>query len=190
MVSNNEALENAWNQSRTTRMKRHKLTNLDELKIKAGSKGGGKSKEQTDELVESFFALHEAFPSYIPQDVYSPYTYGSGISPEPTKKQQFNPDDHRGKFCAHVAATHNGVEITGILFVKQCGHWKILEYNGNKRAGGTSGSFDAECKKGTLKITILHVLYDVDKPIVQPVSEGYGDLDILDIIGETGLEIS
>ena len=66
-----------------------------------------------------------------------------------------------------------------------------MEYNGNKLAGGTSGSFDALCKNGTLKITVLQVLFDADKPVVQlKEPEGYGELDILDIIGETGLEIS
>lgn len=197
MVSENKASENAWNQSRTTRMKKLKFTNLDELKIKAGLKGG-KSKEQTDGL-DKIIGLSEAYPSYIPTSVYPPYDYETITYPEPNwgdktqipyAKEQFNPDDHRGKFCAHVTAIYKGVELTGILFVKQCGHWKILEYNGNKRAGGTSGSFEAECKKGTLQITVLHVLFDADKPIVQPASEGFGELDILDIIGETGLEIS
>jgi len=209
MPYEDKALENAWNQSRTTRMKKHKTTylqlmvggaGLGEHEIKVGSKGQGKSKEQTDKLVEKLFAYNQYIPPYIPQDVYAPYIYGtttgtgtggqSSSTPQQPVKQQFNPDDHKGKFCAHVTLTYHDVEHTGILFVKQCGHWKLMEYNGNKLAGGTSGSFDALCKNGTLKITVLQVLFDADKPVVQPVSEGYGELDILDIIGETGLEIS
>ena len=166
-------------------------------------------KDDTDTLVENLFAHKTTgnssawIPNYIPQDVYAPYEWGTGTA-YPTQtptiaypsvapvKQQFNPEDHQGKYCAHVTLTYHGVEHTGILFVKKCGHWKLLEYNGAKLAGGNSGSFEAECKKGVLKITVLHVLYDADKPIVQPMKEpeGYGELDILDIIGETGLEIS
>jgi hypothetical protein len=165
-------------------------------------------KDDTDTLVENLFThkttgnSSEWIPNYIPQDVYAPYQWGNSTYPSnipsisnpsvPPAKQQFNPEDHQGKYCAHVHLTYHGVEHTGILFVKKCGHWKLLEYNGAKIAGGNSGSFEAECKKGILKIEVIHVLYDADKPIVQPAKEleGYGELDILDIIGENGLEIS
>jgi hypothetical protein len=59
--------------------------------------------------------------------------------------------------------TYNGVEHTGVLFVKKCGHWKLLEFNGTKLTGGTVGSFDKLIKDGSLKIMVHHTIFDADR---------------------------
>lgn len=104
---------------------------------------------------------------------YPSQTQQIPVKQEEKKKQEFKPEDHKGKFCAIVTLTHHGIERRGILFVKKCGHWKLCEYNGDKIAGGTAGSFENELKEGTLKITVHQTIY-TDAP--QETSED--DLEI------------
>jgi len=111
---------------------------------------------------------------------------GSGQSgpkqePEPPKKQEFNPDDHKGKFCAVADIIFMGISHTGVLFVKKCGHWKLLDFNGNKLAGGTAGSFDGLIKKGQLNVTVQKTLYDVNN-VPHPQKELDIDYDLEDLL--------
>lgn len=94
-----------------------------------------------------------------------------------SKKREFTADDWRGKFCALCTITFKeGIEQKGILFVKKCGHWKLLEFNGSKIAGGTAGSFETELKKGRMKIEVHKTLYNAD--YIEPVI-GADELEIL-----------
>lgn len=83
-------------------------------------------------------------------------------APVSSKKQEFDPEQHKGKFCAVATINHYGAEHKGILFVKKCGHWKICGFNGDQLGGGTAGSFERDLKNGSLKITVHTVLYDED----------------------------
>lgn len=116
--------------------------------------------------------------SNTPGTGYYPFAPAENVYQNPsviTKKQEFNPDDHRGKFCAVCTITYMGIDHTGVLFVKKCGHWKLCEFNGNKLAGGNAGSFDKEIKNGSLKIMVLHTIYDADR--VEPTI-GADELEI------------
>jgi hypothetical protein len=97
---------------------------------------------------------------------------------EESKKEEFNPEDHKGRFCAVVTILIDSagvsVEHNGVLFVKKCGHWKLLDFNGNKLAGGTAGSFEGDVKKGRLKIDVHRVLFDADAPVIEET-----DLEII-----------
>jgi hypothetical protein len=83
-----------------------------------------------------------------------------------SKKQEFSVEDHRGKFCAvaTVTTTHGDITIehTGVLFVKKCGHWKLMEFNGDKLGGGNAGSFEGDIRKGRMKIEVHKILYDAE----------------------------
>jgi hypothetical protein len=98
-------------------------------------------------------------------NTYPPTSIQQTPQKEEPKKQVFKPEDYKGKFCAIVTLTHHGVEHHGVLFVKKCGHWGLRGFNGSKLSGGGSGSFEAELKKGTLKITVHQTIYtDAPEP--------------------------
>jgi hypothetical protein len=98
--------------------------------------------------------------------------------PATAKKEVFDPEQHRGKFCAAVTIVTNDAGIraehTGVLFVRKCGHWKLCGYNGDKLAGGSVGSFEELTKSGRLVVTIHSVIYDDDR-----IKLDEGDLEIV-----------
>jgi hypothetical protein len=97
-----------------------------------------------------------------------------------SKKQEFSPEDHKGKFCAvaTVTTTHGDITIehTGVLFVKKCGHWKLMEFNGDKLGGGNAGSFEGDIRKGRMKIEIHKTIYDAEYQ--EPTGLGVDELEI------------
>jgi hypothetical protein len=110
------------------------------------------------------------------------YQYTTPTEKQEPKKQEFSPEDLKGKFCAVVTATFSsgGVtfEHTGVLFVKKCGHWKLMDFNGDKLGGGTAGSFEGNIEKGKMKIEVHKIIYDADKIEVETVL-GVDELEIL-----------
>jgi hypothetical protein len=120
---------------------------------------------------------------------FSPTTTSSTTSgipnqetPQESKKQEFTAEDWKGKFCAVATITHNGVIYRGVLFVRKCGHWKLLDFNGNRLTGGTSGSFDGLLEKGQLKVEVHSVIYDAEPKPESPDKEftlGADDLEIV-----------
>lgn len=149
------------------------------------SGGGGGSGQYTPQIQPPWTSQpasqQTGYWSTAPQpDWLHPSRTGDDTPPQQkpvSKKQEFTADDWRGKFCALCTITFKeGIEHKGILFVKKCGHWKLLEFNGSKIAGGTAGSFETELKKGRMKIEVHKTLYDAD--YVEPVI-GADELEIL-----------
>jgi hypothetical protein len=66
-------------------------------------------------------------------------------------KQKFDPDAFKGRFIAFATITMPGKDpISGILFVRKCGAWKLIDpINFARQAGGLEGSYDIEAKRYT-----------------------------------------
>ena len=104
-------------------------------------------------------------PWITQQQQVFPYTGGIYNPPTPQveKKPEYKPEDFHGRFCAYVLATVGDKQYTGVLFVKRCGSWKLLEYNGHKVAGGGVGTFEDMLRSGDLKLTVILTIYDADR---------------------------
>lgn len=98
-----------------------------------------------------------------PSQPVFPYPQQPQTFPKQKSKVEYSPEQIKGRFCAHVIATTGDATHTGLLFVKKCGAWKILEYNGNKLVGGGIGSFEDMLKSGELKLVIINTIYDADR---------------------------
>jgi hypothetical protein len=85
---------------------------------------------------------------------------------EDAKKQEYTAEEFKGRFCAVVTITCKRVDTpyTGVIFVKKCGHWKLMDFNGNKLVGGKAGSFEEQLRSGQIKIEIHKTLYDAEPP--------------------------
>jgi len=122
-------------------------------------------------------------PDWLHPSETIPQQIVDGTVPEQkpkSKKQEFSPEDHKGKFCAvaTVTITHGDITIehTGVLFVKKCGHWKLMEFNGDKLGGGNAGSYEGDIRKGRMKIEIHKTLYDAEYQ--EPTGLGVDELEI------------
>jgi hypothetical protein len=95
----------------------------------------------------------------------SPFTPATQSPPQKAveTKPNYKPEELHGRFCAYVIATIGDKEYTGILFVKKCGYWKILEYNGHKLVGGGAGTFEDMLRSGELKLSVILTIYDADR---------------------------
>lgn len=112
------------------------------------------------------------YPQQQPPDPSSsgwiPYGTGSNIpqtfpwTMTSVKPKEHNPEEIKGVFCAYVIAKVGDAQHTGVLFVKKCGFWKILEHNGHKVAGGGAGTFEDMVRSGELKLTVILTIYDAD----------------------------
>ena len=143
------------------------------MEIRVGGRGSGKSYRSLQELYKSMGStIRIEDPLNIEKPVWfdSVFTQnGTSVKPKKTvkkrtvKKKVVDMDGFHGKYCALVELTLNSVKHKGVLFVRKCGHWKLLDFAGNRIAGGSEGSYDNQIKDGSLKIKILTVIHDIER---------------------------
>jgi len=105
-------------------------------------------------------------PPYSP----SPYTWGSPVSTifdkQPGKSTKQTPKNHsaeelKGKLVAYATIKYAGLEQTGILFVRKCGAWKLIECSSMTKVA--SGSQDTPLPDLTIHYIIYSQLEETQK---------------------------
>ena len=115
------------------------------------------------------------------------YTY-PGTSQEPIPELYLKPFDAEGmmgKYIAYAEIRIGDVTKEGLLFVRKCGAWKLIDpYSFLKGASGSEGSISS------VVVTIHYMIYEEKEEVphekprnnVKPIPNGM-DLDIIDMLG-------
>ena len=97
----------------------------------------------------------------------------------------FDAEGMMGKYIAYAEIRIGDVTKEGLLFVRKCGAWKLIDpFTFLKGAGGSEGSISS------VAVTIHYMIYEEKKEIphekprnnVNPIPNGM-DLDIIDMLG-------
>jgi hypothetical protein len=128
---------------------------------------------------------HDGSVPYTAQPYQNPYLptttgfphgwYGGSISPLVTplkEKPKHDPKEMMGKMVAFATVRVQGIEHTGVLFVRRCGAWKLIDCRTmNRVAGGSEHSPLPD-------VTIHYIIYAEETDPKPKTKSRFDDIDM------------
>jgi hypothetical protein len=152
-------------------------------------KNNQKKEKPKKRIVGSFFPPFGEMEQATPISTKSTsYSYQSQEPIPELFPKPFDVVGMQGKYIAYAEITIGDVTKEGLLFVRKCGAWKLIDpFTFLKGAGGSEGSID------TVDVKIHYMIYEEKKEIPHEkprnkvkINTTAMDLDIIDMLGETG----